>query len=291
VTGLEELFFSRSPLLVCLANLEGRFTALGGPWQATLGWSEEELLSRKFLDFVHPDDLPATLVELERLGRGEATISFRNRYRSMSGQWVVLQWDAQVREENIIFSIAQNVTESVARDAELERRKGVLEMVAELQRGYIQSGWNGLPFNETLKSLLALSDSAFGFLAIRPTVPGGGHDLQIVGFASRTPEVSRFEDFWVEHPDAPWMSVVSSVEPLILSTPTDSIRTPLPVPVTSFLGLPIRGNGGVVGILSLFNRRGGFDQGWPALLAPLCSAIAPMHELQCGLDPSRNSVD
>jgi diguanylate cyclase (GGDEF)-like protein/PAS domain S-box-containing protein len=282
--GLEELFFQRAPLLVCLANLEGRFTALGGAWEATLGWSEKELMARRFLEFIHPDDLPATQVEIERLALGEATIRFRNRYRSKAGSWVVLQWDAQVRDEGTIFAVAQDVTASVARDLELERRNGVLEMVADLQRSYIQHGWSSLPFNEMLKALLVLSESAFGFFAFRPTAPGEFHNLAIEGFSSRVAEVSRFEEFWVEHPDAPWMSVVSSCEPVMRSTPADVIRTPFPVPVTSFLGLPILGNGGVIGILALFNRPEGFDQDWVVLLMSLCSAITPLHGLQCGLE-------
>lgn len=67
---LESRFFHEAPLLLCLATTEGRFTSVGGPWERTLGWSPAELLAEPFVSFVHPEDLPATLAEIDRLSRG-----------------------------------------------------------------------------------------------------------------------------------------------------------------------------------------------------------------------------
>lgn len=169
------------------------------------------------------------------------------------------------------------------RNAEPDRREGVLDVLNNLQRSYTQKGWAGLPFHQALQSLLDLSDSAFGFLTFRSVVAEQDPEWLIFGFASRTPDLTRFEDFWLDHPDASWMSVVSSLEPVNLLAPGDSIRSPLPVAVTSFLGLPIRGSKGVTGVLALFNRHNGFDSAWQSLLTPLCSTLALMHELECGL--------
>ena len=59
----EELdrFFTLSPDLLCIANFDGYFLRLNPAWERTLGFAREELLSKPWLDFVHPDDREATI--------------------------------------------------------------------------------------------------------------------------------------------------------------------------------------------------------------------------------------
>ena len=46
--------------LVCTANLDGYLVELHGPWTETLGWTEAELRSKPFVEFVHADDRERT---------------------------------------------------------------------------------------------------------------------------------------------------------------------------------------------------------------------------------------
>ena len=93
----EELhhFFNESMDLLCIAGFDGRFKRLNPAWQPALGWTLAELQARPFLDFVHPDDRPASLAEMEKLATGGATITFENRYHCKDGSWKCLQWTAQ----------------------------------------------------------------------------------------------------------------------------------------------------------------------------------------------------
>ena len=75
-------FFEFSNEMLCVADKRGYFTRVNQAWTKTLGWSAEELTSRPYVDFVHPDDLEATLREAQLLLTGtHETISFENRYR------------------------------------------------------------------------------------------------------------------------------------------------------------------------------------------------------------------
>lgn len=46
--------FELSRDLHCTASFDGHFQQLNAAWTATLGWSEDELRARPFVEFVHP---------------------------------------------------------------------------------------------------------------------------------------------------------------------------------------------------------------------------------------------
>lgn len=94
MTLLQEFkrFFDRSRDMLCIAGTDGYFKKVNPAFERTLGWSEQHLLGRPFLDFVHPDDVEKTIEETERLGRGIPTISFQNRYQLPDGDYTVLHW-------------------------------------------------------------------------------------------------------------------------------------------------------------------------------------------------------
>jgi serine/threonine-protein kinase len=104
-------FFDLSVDLFCIASLSGNLLCVNDNFVRLLGHSESVLLSRKFLDFVHPEDQEPTLFEVDRLSRGETTNRFRNRYRCADGSFVTLEWNARaVPEEGAIYAVARDVT-------------------------------------------------------------------------------------------------------------------------------------------------------------------------------------
>ncbi len=122
----EELdrFFSMTVSLLCIAGFDGYFKRLNPSWSALLGWSEAELLTQPFTSFVHPEDLDDTLREADKISAGHATVSFINRYRCKDGSWRTLRWvSAPDRGRGLVFSAAQDVTELLSIQQELEHAK------------------------------------------------------------------------------------------------------------------------------------------------------------------------
>jgi PAS domain S-box-containing protein len=104
--------FEISVDLLSVAELDGQFKQVNPAWTRTLGWTTEELLSRHWREFVHPDDLARTADAGERLRRGEPLTSFENRYRHRDGTYRWLSWNSRsIPEAELIFSVTRDVTE------------------------------------------------------------------------------------------------------------------------------------------------------------------------------------
>ncbi|MHC4354791.1 MAG: PAS domain-containing sensor histidine kinase, partial [Planctomycetota bacterium] len=108
-----EQFFNMTGYMVCVASIDGYFARINDSFEQTLGYSREELLSRPYLDFVHPDDKDSTVaVNEENLARGAQVIGFENRYRCKDGSYKWLSWAARpIVEKGITYAIAYDITD------------------------------------------------------------------------------------------------------------------------------------------------------------------------------------
>lgn len=106
-----EKYFSVSMDLFCIANLSGYFTKVNPKFSETLGYTEKELLSRSFIEFIHPDDIDITAIQMEKLSNGVRTVNFTNRYRCKDGVYKWLLWTSTPDPElNLIYAAAKDVT-------------------------------------------------------------------------------------------------------------------------------------------------------------------------------------
>lgn len=107
-----ERFFQLSVDPLVIAGLDGYFKRLNPVWPTLLGHSEQELLSRPFLELVHPEDQEATRAVIAQLERGEVVRQFENRYRTADGSWKWILWSSvAVPETGTIYAVAHDLTE------------------------------------------------------------------------------------------------------------------------------------------------------------------------------------
>ncbi|WP_239492496.1 PAS domain S-box protein [Luteitalea sp. TBR-22] len=121
-------FFELSLDLLCFADFSGYFRRLNPAWEVTLGYTLEELMSRPLAEFIHPDDRERTLEQQRLVRSGNQARAFENRYRCKDGSYRWLLWNARPdMERRVIYSIARDITERKAAEAERER------LLADLQ--------------------------------------------------------------------------------------------------------------------------------------------------------------
>jgi PAS domain S-box-containing protein len=121
--GLQDMFYLALDLL-CLATVDGYFLRVNPAFEQTLGYTAEELCSRKFFDFIHPDDLEPTYRAMAALGRGEELHQFENRYICRDGTIRWLQWNTRPGPaEGLVAAAARDVTDSRARKEQAALRR------------------------------------------------------------------------------------------------------------------------------------------------------------------------
>jgi PAS domain S-box-containing protein len=126
--------------VMLVARFDATIEAFNPAWTSLLGWAQEEVLGRSFMDFVHPDDVAATRAEAGRLAEGLTTLRFENRYRCKDGSYRWLSWIA-VPDEDLIHAVGRDVTaEKQAADAlreteEALRQAQKMEAVGQLTGG------------------------------------------------------------------------------------------------------------------------------------------------------------
>src|SRR5712692_4647059 len=128
----EELdrFFTVSLDLLCVADMNGYFVRLNPSWEKTLGYTIEELLSKPYLEFIHPEDRRSTVTEAQKLEDGRVTLTFENRYRCKDGSYKWLLWNAvPLPERRLIYSAARGITERKGAEGEIRKINGELAAV------------------------------------------------------------------------------------------------------------------------------------------------------------------
>jgi PAS domain S-box-containing protein len=131
IEDLKDRFFEISIDMLCYLDFDGHFRRLNPAWSRTLGYSIEELMSRHFIEFVHPDDRARTLAQNRAVRAGGQALAFENRYVCKDGSYRWFLWNAAPDfEHEVIFSVARDITER--KQAEQEREQLVKELQAAL---------------------------------------------------------------------------------------------------------------------------------------------------------------
>ncbi len=106
-------FFNLSKDMICYIRPDGFFDRVNPAWSLQFGWTPEEFLSAKVLEFLHPDDQSRISEALIRAMEGRAAITFENRFRCKDDTYKWISWNAYfLPEQNCVFALTYDISPS-----------------------------------------------------------------------------------------------------------------------------------------------------------------------------------
>jgi PAS domain S-box-containing protein len=119
--------FNLSSDLIAVADFEGHFKRVNPAFERALGYSAEELLSRPYVEFVHPDDRSRTVSAADEVSQGREVVEFENRLLRKDGSVRWLEWSGRSAPgEAVMYATARDITER----KQLEAEQAALRRVA-----------------------------------------------------------------------------------------------------------------------------------------------------------------
>lgn len=107
-----ENFFNVNLDLLCIASLDGYFLKTNKEFEHVLGYDSNELISKPFIQLIHPDDISATKDTMAQLSKNEKVHSFVNRYRCKNGDYRYIEWRS-LPVGDLIYAAARDITERI----------------------------------------------------------------------------------------------------------------------------------------------------------------------------------
>jgi len=108
-----EILFEVSPDLQCVVGKDGYFRTVNPAFNSLLGYSVDEILSKRFIELIHPDDFEATLRKIKKQQSDGAALSFENRYRHKDGQYFTFSWSIHsVPLQGDLYAVGRNITDT-----------------------------------------------------------------------------------------------------------------------------------------------------------------------------------
>jgi PAS domain S-box-containing protein len=157
----EELdqFFGIALDLLCIADTDGFFRRLNRAWEKTLGYSRDELMAKRFVDFIHPDDVDRTLATIATLASQKEVIDFVNRYRCKDGTYRWIEWRS-APAGNLVYAAARDITERKRAQEEKEQLEAQLRHAHKMEAVGTLAGGIAHDFNNILAAVIGYAEMA-----------------------------------------------------------------------------------------------------------------------------------
>lgn len=276
-----EKYFSISMDLLCIAGNDGFFKKINPKFSEILSYTEEELLTNSFLEFVHPDDIDKTIAQIERLSLGLKTIDFTNRYRCKDGTYKWFIWAAASDPKTQdIYAAAKEVTE------QMETRER-LTALAEIQDSFIAESTSKDSFERMLNLLLDLTESTGGFIGeVIYNRKGPTLKTHAITIASKLEECTEFHDenapkrLEFENFRHLFDTIVTNGKHIISNNPNSELAgeelSQKHPEIQCFMGIPFYNGKELIGMVGFANKPNGYEDKDVEQLAPFLATCSTL---------------
>lgn len=176
-----EKLFRYSNDLVCIAGTDGFFKKVNPAFQIILGWDQQTLLEKNMFELVHPLDLEATELEMERLKAGKPTVNFAHRLKTIDQGYKTIEWVATPESgTGYLFAIGRDISDQAEQEQKLKISEASLRAIFENSQGLICThdlDGNFLTINSAGANILGYSAEEMQKMSLFDVIPKKRHQF------------------------------------------------------------------------------------------------------------------
>ena len=113
---------------ICVVDKDGRFVYTSSGCERIFGYTQQEMIGKRMIDLVHPDDQQRTLDAASDIMAGEHKFNFENRYIRKNGEIVHIAWSAR-RSESDELRVA--VARDISQNKRIAARQSAIYAISE----------------------------------------------------------------------------------------------------------------------------------------------------------------
>lgn len=140
--------------MLARADYEGGLHAVSPSWTRVLGYTEQELLSRPYVDIIHPDNVEDVGAALDTMRQTGQPTRFENKILAAEGTWKPIGWTVSPENDGVHFiAIGRDLSSEKAREAELARSQEQLRQAHKMEAVGQLTGGIAHDFNNLLQGI------------------------------------------------------------------------------------------------------------------------------------------
>ena len=133
-------FFSTSLDIFVISSPTGELLRINQQFTNYLGYTPAEILGKKIMDIVHPDDLAYTQDARARRQKGELMEGFEHRVRRRDGSFTWVSWHSAFDpDRNLVYSVGRDVTERRRLEEENIRARQLAQAASQAKSDFLAS--------------------------------------------------------------------------------------------------------------------------------------------------------